>query len=86
MNNFMKILTLQKILNRLFNISIKLNYAKTSQKQVFALIVKNVSLLMDLMNLTTAKNNKDDFIVLKSAIHFGTKEDVHMVSDVNLCI
>lgn len=82
----MKILTFQKILNTLFNISIKLNYAKTSQKQVFVLIVKNVSLLMDFMNLITQKNNKENFIVLKSAIHFGIKEGAHMASDVNLCI
>ena len=50
MNNFMKILTFQKILNKLFNQSIKLNYAKTSQKQDFVLIEKNASSLTDLMN------------------------------------
>lgn len=86
MNNFMKILTSQKIQNRLFNLSTKLNYAKTSQKQVFALIVKNVSSPMGFMNLITQKNSKDAFIGLKSAIHFGMKEDAHMASDANSCI
>lgn len=86
MNNFMKILTFQKILNKLFNISIKLNYAKTSQKQDFVLTVKNANLLMVLMNLITQKNSKGAFIVLESATHFGMKEDVLMVNDVNSCM
>lgn len=86
MNNFMKILTFRKIQNKLFNLSTKLNYAKTSQKQVFALIVKNVSSPMGFMSLITQKNSKDSFIGLKSAIHFGMKEDAHMASDANLCI
>lgn len=85
-NTFMKILTFRKIPNRLFNISTKLNCAKTSQKQDFALILKNVSSLMDLMNSITQKNNKVGFIGLKNAFRFGTKEDALMARDVNLCM
>ena len=82
----MKILIFQKNPNKFFNKSTKLNCAKTSQKQDFVFIEKNASSPMDQLNLITRKISKAAFIVQKSVLLFGVKEDVLMVSDVSLCM